>query len=165
MKLGKQSCEELYRQHAPAASRRAQRLLGSVADADEVVHDVFLRLFERPELFQGKSLASTYLYSAVTNECLNRLRNQRTRARLIAERHHLASANDPGTSAESALAVRDLLAQLPETLAVVAVFYYLDELSQREIAELLSCSHRHVGQLLARLEAWLQHQEKAACPI
>src|SRR5262245_16990500 len=103
-------------------------MLGSISDADEVVHDVFLRLFEQKK-FLGHSQISTYLYSAVTRACLNRIRNARTRARLTAERQHLWSASDPGTSAESAVEVHDLLVQLPETLAAVAVYHYLDELS------------------------------------
>jgi RNA polymerase sigma factor (sigma-70 family) len=161
VKLTKELCEELYRKHAPAAFRRAQRMLGSISDADEVVHDVFLRLFEQPDHFLGKSRVTTYLYSAVTHECLNRIRNRRTRARLTEEHRHLISASDPGTSAEAAVTVRDLLTQLPETLAAVAVYYYLDELSQREIADVLGCSHSHVGHLLARLASWLEGQEKA----
>lgn len=165
MKLTRESCEELYRQHAPAAFRRAQRMLGSVADADEVVHDVFLRLFEDPDQFQGKSRVSTYLYSAITHECLNRIRNRRTRVRLLEERRPLWPMHDPGTGAEAALAVRTLLAQLPERLAVLAVYHHLDELSQREIAALLGCSHSHVGQQLAQLARWLDDQEKAACPL
>jgi RNA polymerase sigma factor (sigma-70 family) len=165
VKLTRDLCEELYRQHAPAAFRRAERMLGGVSDADEVVHDVFLRLFEQPDQFLGQSRVSTYLYSAVTHECLNRIRNRRTRARLSEERRHLSSANDPGTSAEAAVAARDLLAQLPEKLAAVAVYYYLDELSQREIASVLGCSHSHVGQLLAELASRLKDQENAACPI
>ena len=80
MKLTRDLCEELYRQHAPAAFRRAQRMLGGVSDADEVVHDVFLRMFEQPDQFLGDSRASTYLYSAVTHECLNRIRKPQRRA-------------------------------------------------------------------------------------
>ena len=47
--LSREQCNELYRKHAPAAFRRAQRLLLDVSDADDVVHDVFLALFERYE--------------------------------------------------------------------------------------------------------------------
>jgi RNA polymerase sigma factor (sigma-70 family) len=165
VKLTNDLCEELYRQHAPAAFRRAERMLGGVSDADDVVHDVFVRLFEQPQQFLGHSRVSTYLYSAVTHECLNRIRNRRTRVRLIEQRRHLWSTSNPGTSAESAIVVRELLAQLPDALAAVAVYYYFDELSQREIAGLIGCSHSHVGHLLAELASWLKDEEKAACLI
>jgi RNA polymerase sigma factor (sigma-70 family) len=77
--------EELYRRHAANAFRRARRLLANDADAHEVMHDVFLSLFERPEQYEGRSTLSTFLFSAVTHACLNRLRNDKTRRRLLEE--------------------------------------------------------------------------------
>lgn len=163
MKLSRERCEDLYRKHAPGAFRRARRILGSVQDADEVVHEVFLRLFERPFEFLGASRISTYLYSAVTRACLNRIRNRRTRERLLRERKLLEPASDPGTQAPTLLAARELLEQLPAQLAALAVYHYVDELSQREIAGILGCSHRHVGQLLERLQDRIKRREEAAC--
>jgi RNA polymerase sigma-70 factor (ECF subfamily) len=49
---------------------------------------------------------------------------------------------------------------LPEPLGHVAVYYYLDELTHEEIAELLGCSRRHVGNLLVRLSAWARADEQ-----
>ena len=105
---------------------------------------------------------SAYLYGAVTHACLNRIRNQRNRARLAAE-HIDPPAADPGTAPEVALLARSTLASMPEPLAQVAIYYYLDELTQREIAEVLGCSHRHVGELLQRLTRWAERQEIRAC--
>lgn len=160
MALAKQVCNELYRKHAPAAFRRAQRLLGNASDSDDVVHDVFLALFERYEQFRGGSSVSTYLYSAVTHACLNRLRNRRTREGLLRSTIEIAP-RDARANAELAVIAQDLLERLPEPLAEVAVYHYLDELSQREIAEVLGCSHTHVAHLLERLTRRLEQQERA----
>jgi RNA polymerase sigma factor (sigma-70 family) len=75
---------ELYRVHAPHVLRRARAMLGCDADAWEVVQDLFLALYARPSAFDGRSTMSTYLFSATTHACLNRIRNRRTRARLLA---------------------------------------------------------------------------------
>ena len=158
----KEACEDLYLKHAPAAFRRALRMLGNAADADDVVHDVFLALFEDYARFRGGSSVSTYLYSAVTHACLNRLRNQRKRRDLVAERF-VEARFDPGQSAEASAMLRDLLARVPEPLCEVLVYHYLDELSQREIASLLGCSHTHVGALLARLAHWSAEEEVSPC--
>lgn len=156
--------DALYRAHAPSAFRRARRVLGSEADAHEVVHDVFLSLLERPEQFAGKSSLTTFLYSAVTHACLNRLRNHGTRARLL--REHAPSARPsarPAAPADDVAALRAVLAALPEPLAQVAVYYYLDELTHADIARVLDCSRRHVGDLLQRLSAWAEAQESRPC--
>jgi len=157
--------EELYRLHAAGAFRRAQRLLGSEADADEVVHDVFLALFERLEPVQAADDISAYLYGAVTHACLNRIRNQRNRQRLRDEHATVQAAHHDGREPEWALTARAVLAQLPDDLACAAVYYYVDELSHREIAEVMGCSRRHIGNLLARLARWTEGQEKRLCEL
>ncbi len=47
--------------------------------------------------------------------------------------------------------MRDLLARMPPELARVAVYHYADEMTHDEIALLLECSRRHVGNLIERL--------------
>jgi len=161
--LGKDECNDLYRKHAPGAFRRAQRMLGNISDADDVVHDVFLALFERYDQYRRASSLSTYVYAAVTHACLNRIRNRKRRAGLTRARQLAGLAHDPGHGPESSAAARALLERLPEPLAEVAVYYHLDELSQREIADILGCSHTHVAELLSRLSRWVAHQESSAC--
>jgi RNA polymerase sigma factor (sigma-70 family) len=157
--------DELYRLHAAAVFRRAQRLLGSESDADEVVHDVFLSLFERADKEPPANMVA-YLYGAVTHACLNRIRNERNRRRLRETHAHVVQASEvAGTASEWSLTARTVLAQLPNELACVAVYYYLDELSHREIAEIMGCSRRSVGNLLERLARWAQVREKSLCEL
>lgn len=156
--------DRLYRTHAPRAFRRAQRMLGVEADAHEVVHDVFLRLFERPPQIRGETSMSTYLYSAVTNGCLNRIRDRGNRERLLREHAAHGAPLAAGTHPELLASLRWALARVPEPLAQVAVYYYMDELTHDDIARILGCSRRHVGHLLERLARWtVEQQETAAC--
>jgi RNA polymerase sigma-70 factor (ECF subfamily) len=150
--------DALYRAHAPAAFRRARQLLGRESEAHEVVHDVFLGLFERPEQFQGKSSMSTFMYSAITHACLTRLRNERNRVRLLHERasfEEAFAASREGLGPEQRAQLASLLGALPEPLGQVAVYHYMDELTQDDIARILGCSRRHVGNLLERITAWV----------
>jgi RNA polymerase sigma factor (sigma-70 family) len=155
--------DALYRTHAPRAFRRAQRLLGTESDAHEVVHDVFLSLFERPEQFGGESSMSTFLYSAVTHACLNRIRNQANRVRLLQQHFADAPPIAPGTYPEQLAALRWALVRLPEPLAQVAVYYYMDELTHDDIARILGCSRRHVGDLLVRVASFFEEGEGEPC--
>ena len=154
--------EAAYRAHGPHVFRRAVRLLGSDADAREVLQEVFVSLLDDPSQFGGLSSLASWLYSATTHRCLNRLRDERTRARLASARaESLPSASSP-THAEDATELRKLLARLPIDLARVAVYYYGDEMTQDEIAAVLACSRRHVGNLLVRLESAIVSDKQAS---
>ena len=152
--------DEIYRRHAAAVFRRARRLMGSDADAQDVVHDVFLSLFERPEQFGARSALTTFLYSATTHACLARIRQVKNRQRLL-ESH--APESRAAEQPEALTDLHDALRKMPELLARVAVYAWFDELSHAEIAALVGCSRRHVANLLERIEAWAREQEELSC--
>jgi RNA polymerase sigma factor (sigma-70 family) len=151
--------EDLYRTHGHSALRRARRLLGNEEEAREVLHEVFASLLDRPGQYQGASALTTWLYGATTHGCLNLLRNQRSRARLLAARSDAEDAIGSPPTAERLVILRDLLARVPEELARVAVYYYADEMTHDEIATVLACSRRHVGDLLERLHERMRLME------
>jgi RNA polymerase sigma factor (sigma-70 family) len=82
---------------------------------------------------------------------LTRVRDRRTRERLLRERAAGATATAAPGSERLAL-VRQWLARLPEPLAEVAVYSYVDGMTQQEIAEQIGGSRRRVGDLLRQLE-------------
>ncbi len=141
-----------YRAHGHHVYRRAVRMLGHPGDAGEILQEVFLSLLDRPEQFAGESSLATWLYSATTHLCLNRIRDGRTRSRLVAERAGSLPCPSLPPPADDVAELRDLLVRLPADLAQVAVYYFGDEMTRDEIAQVLGCSRRHVGHLLERLE-------------
>jgi RNA polymerase sigma-70 factor (ECF subfamily) len=119
-------------------------------------------LVDHPEQFSAKSSLATFLYSATVHACLNRLRNERTRARLIAEHAVALPTPQPAPSVEHEVELRALLVRLPDELAQVAVYQLGDEMTQEEIAETMGCSRRRVRSLLAQLELALAAERAAA---
>jgi RNA polymerase sigma-70 factor (ECF subfamily) len=153
------SLEMLYVTHGPAVLRRARQLLGNEAEAQEVLHDVFTSLLQDPGQFAGLSSAMTFLYRMTTNAALGRLRRSRTHARLLATNY--GGGGEPTSpSPEALVELRAWLLALPDELAKVAVYYYMDELTQEEIARVLGCSRQWVGKLLGQLEARKERSER-----
>ncbi len=150
----------LYRRHAPTVYRRARQILGSGADANEVVQDLFVSLLENPEQFRASSSLTTFLYAATTNACLNRLRNGKNRQRLLFEHTASLATIDASLSAEQRLTLQRALLDMPDDLARAVVYYWMDGLSHEEIARVLSCSRRHVGNLLQRAAVWTSSREQ-----
>lgn len=153
----------MYRRYAPMVYRRARRLLGSDADAHEVVQDVFLAIFQQPDQFAGRSSWTTYLYSAATHACLRRIAQQKNRARLMQTRVGPAPEAAPELCQERLYILHEQLAGLPAHLARVVIYAHVDDLTHQEIADILGCSRRQVGKLLERASEWTRTEEERPC--
>jgi RNA polymerase sigma factor (sigma-70 family) len=158
----KTNIEEIYRQHAPMIFRRARGVLANEAEAHEIVQQIFLDLLEGRNEFSGTSSVTTWLYSVTTHLCLNRLRDGRNRSRLLDQQVAPAGESTSTGGAEERATLHQLLRRLPEELAMVAIHYYLDEMTQDEIAEVMGCSRRHVGNLVVRLQEHVAALERVS---
>ena len=147
--------DELYRAHGHAVLRRARRILRNDEDARDVVQDVFLELYRSPAQFEQRSSIATYLYAAATHACLNRIRDGKNRTRLIAIERRESSSS--GGSETRTLAC-EILAQLSDDDAALAVYLYCDELTHDEVASVLGCSRRHVGDLAKALRKRIEER-------
>jgi RNA polymerase sigma factor (sigma-70 family) len=154
--------ERLYRDYGHAVLRRARQVLANDDEASDILQEIFVALVERPERFEQRSSPLTFLYVVTTNACLARLRDRRNRLRLIDEQVRPWTTDiDPRSPAAAAI-VRGVLAQLPAAEASAAIYYFLDGMTHTEIAEVLDCSRRHVGDLLDRVQSRLVARKEAS---
>ena len=160
--MGSLDIAALYRSYGHSVLRRARQILASDADAMDVLHEIFAGLVSRPGQFRGKSAPSTFLYAATTNACLARLRDHKNRVRLLNEHVRPWTTDVDPRPLDTRVMVRAVLAELPEDEARAAVYYHLDGMSHAEVAELLGCSPRHVGDLLSRTTQRLRDQKEAS---
>jgi len=137
---------ELYQRHGRALLRKAERMLGSRADAQDLVQGLFVDLLQR-----GESPDLPYLYRAITNRCLTYLRDEGNRARLL-ESHDEALRGPTRTRCDDRVIGIDLLGKLIGMLderALEILFYrYSDDMTQEEIAEMVGISRKTVGKKL-----------------
>ena len=112
----------------------------------DLVHTLFVELLETA---QARDLP--YLYRATTNRCLNHLRDQQNRARLLARVDPLLRGPVRTRCDEEVVGI-DLLVKLVDRLdeaaAEVLVFRFFDDLTLEEIAELVGQSRRTVAKRL-----------------
>jgi RNA polymerase sigma factor (sigma-70 family) len=154
--------EALYRSYGHSVLRRARQILASDADASDVLQEIFAGLIAQPGQFDRRSAPSTFLYAVTTHACLARLRDRKNRLRLLDEQVRPWTTELDPRSIDAGVAVRAALAQLPDDEARAAVYYHLDGMNHAEVAELLACSPRHVGNLLGRVAARLRDWKEAS---
>lgn len=132
---------EAYREHAPAVLGLAVRILGSSAHAEDVMQDVFVRLWEQPDRYDpGRGRLRTYLLAMTHSRAVERVRaedSQKRRLATAARQPVAETASDPtqGIVADDAgSAVRKVLAELPTDQRVPIEMAYFGGLSYRDVA-------------------------------
>lgn len=151
--------EQCYDAHKEQVFRVCLRYAGGRVDwAEDAMHDVFVKLWERMGELGDRGDLGGWLYRVATNVCLTRLRKDkglwaRTRHLLFEREESAPAAPDTLFDDKEAagLALR-MLEQLPARERVVLCMKVLDGKDQREIAATLSLSEGYVSKLLAR--AW-----------
>jgi RNA polymerase sigma-70 factor, ECF subfamily len=136
--------EELYRAYSRSVFRRANAIMSDRDAAKDVMQEVFLRAFTARSEFTMAASPLTWLYRITTNICLNRLRDTGRRRDILGQ---FTPANEPvtGPSVDAALTVRALLGHVPEELQEIAIYYFVDQMSQEEISSLLAIPPRTVS--------------------
>jgi RNA polymerase sigma-70 factor (ECF subfamily) len=142
--------QSAYRTYGPALVRKAERVLRSREDAIDIVHTLFADLIPR----WSKDVDLPYLYRAVTNRCLNVIRDRGTRARLL-EREQTAAAPVGRVRLDDQIVGVGLLAALADRLdeahMEVLVARFVDDMTQEEIAAHLDLSRKTIGKRLDRI--------------
>ncbi len=150
---------QLFDRHGPRVYRRALRLLGNPADAEEATQEIFIRAFRSASAFREQSQLTTWLYQITTHYCLNLIRDRSRRAELHTQHVAPRAERAPGTEPvqpDDWVLLRRLLATADERQATAAVYVFLDGMSHEEAAEVLGVSKRTVGNLLERFQAWVR---------
>ena len=131
---------EIYREHVAAVNGLALRVLSNEALAEEVVQDVFVRLWEQPGRFDAdRGRMRAFLLSMTHSRAVERVRLEESlrRRHTAAGREPIEVADDPANVTESrdvGHAVRAALAELPSVQRLPIEMAYFDGMSYRQVA-------------------------------
>ncbi len=161
--------DQVYRAHASLVLRVAYRMTGRMADAEDVLQTVFLRMATRPP--QHLDRVEAYLRRAAVNAALDLLRSrqQLKRVALDGEGNDAAAAEiaraaaTPSSEEAEGLrqALRLALGRIRPRSAEMFVLRYVEGLDNREIARLLNTSAMVVAVMLHRVRGQLQRELRA----
>jgi RNA polymerase sigma-70 factor (ECF subfamily) len=141
--MSAEELESLFRLYKRHVHRRAHAILGDDDAAKDVMQEVFTRALSARAEFSNAATSMGWLYRVTTNLCLSGLRNSHRRGRILDRAPRAAAATEPPV--DTILTVRALLRDVPEWLQEIAVYYFVDEMSQDEIAALTGIPRRTVA--------------------
>jgi RNA polymerase sigma-70 factor (ECF subfamily) len=150
---------EAYRRHAGAVFGLARRLLRDGALAEEIVQEVFLRLWNHPEKFDHeRGTLRSYLLAQSHGRSVDLLRSETSRR--AREEHDVRRAAEAGYDVErevldltAAERVKEALARLPDAERQAITLAYFGGHTYREVATMLD---QPEGTVKSRIRSGLQ---------
>jgi RNA polymerase sigma factor (sigma-70 family) len=133
---------ELYDRFAPVLLPLARRILNSAADAEEVLQETFIHVWNQAARYDSaRSSVSTWLVLLTRSRAIDRLRNRKVVERVHAAAHHGQAVSHTSPVAVEAVfiqerreRVRQELAKLPVEQRQVLEMAFYEGLTQTEIA-------------------------------
>ena len=129
----------LYERYGEAAYRTAYRITGSTADAEDVVHDVFVGLRRAARSYEERGALGGWLKTIVVRTALMRVRQGASRERARLDYVSVDWVPEP-TDPVDLLALRAAVRTLPAKLRAVFMLKEVEGYEHSEIAELLGIS-------------------------
>ncbi len=146
-------------------------LLHNSEDAEDVAQDIFIEVFRSIHKFRGQSKLSTWLYRIAVTRSLNFIRDNKKRSWFkpfdevvksklnVLNQPEPGDENNPETSFESRqrrLVLQEAIDALPENQRVAFVLNKYEEMSHKQIAEVMDTSVSAVESLIHRAKRNLQ---------
>jgi RNA polymerase sigma-70 factor (sigma-E family) len=145
---------ELYVRHADAAVRLAYLLTGDTALAEDLVQDAFVRLAGRLVHLRDPGAFDAYLRRTIVNLTNSHFRRRRVERAYLRRAGgelgvHAAASGTEGTVEERDEVWTALRRVSPRQRAALVLRFY-EDLSERQVAEVLGCRPGTVKSLVSR---------------
>ena len=173
--------EGAYEAYAGGILNLAWRMTGNEDTARDLTQDIFVKVYEKFETFEGRSTLYTWIYRIAVNHIYNHIKKERRRRwvdlldKTIREALSdsdadpaISAAPEPAAdrrleSAERADVVWRAVTSLPPEYRVPIILFHYEEMSYKEIAEAMDLSmsaveariHRARKKLIKLLEPWI----------
>lgn len=161
--------EKLFRQFHPSLCRYAFTIVKDIDGAEEIVQDVFVRIWEKRDQIEFTVSAKSYLYRAVHNACLNAVSKNKKEVRMdevpLKIVHQSAAPSADFQTRELEAEIAKALDQLPEQCRKVFELSRYGNLKYREIAEMQGISVKTVENQMGKALRILREQLAAYLPI
>jgi RNA polymerase sigma-70 factor (ECF subfamily) len=152
----KSQVESFFREHYVRLFFYAQKMVGSKTTAEDVIQDVFLRMWRQQQSFDNSFHTRSYVYTAIRNTCISYLRHEKVE-REYAEQMP-GNTNEIEVEGGLELMIRSevvgqifqAIEDLPEGCRTVVKLAYFESLKNEEIAGMLGISINTVKTQKAR---------------
>jgi RNA polymerase sigma-70 factor (ECF subfamily) len=147
--------DQIYLDNFPALHRYAYTIINDRELAEEMVHQVFLKILERKEPIKVHTSMKAYLFRSVNNECLNHIKHEKVKQNY--QTYATSNMANQVENPSSTLAYKELekhltkaINGLPEQCRTIFQLSRFEELRYGEIANQLGISIKTVESQISK---------------
>lgn len=166
----------LYSELGVKVYNTALSYIQNESEAEEITQDVFVEVFNSAHQFRNQSSVSTWIYQITVRKSLDAIK-YKTRAKRFGDVTSIFGFKEseidipdfehPGVIYEDKEEAKQLFAiiyRLPEKQKTAFILSYIEELPQKEVAEIMGLKLKAVESLLQRAKAGLKEKLKNKYP-
>jgi RNA polymerase sigma-70 factor, ECF subfamily len=138
---------QIVEQHQGFAYTVSYRMVGNEEDAEDIVQEAFIRLWNNLHKYKPEVKLSTWLYKIITNLCLDflksaRAKQQKNRVEVRSElnMNSISGADDLVNADELHTIIQEAASVLTPAQKAVFILRDLEQLTVEEVSEILSMS-------------------------
>ena len=140
----KKACYELYKLYAKAMLNISFRIVGNIAEAEDVLQEAFLDAFNKVKDFRQDTTFGLWLKQIVINRSINVLRKRRLElVELDGEQFENIADEELEDEEETqyqAARVKEAIKELPDGYRLVLTLYLIEGYDHEEISQILNIS-------------------------
>lgn len=168
-----QAFVSLVRRYKTQVYSVSYSILGNREDADEISQDVFIKVYDSIDKFNGKSSFMTWVYRITVNKCRDALRTRKRKKEISMENdisgqeglklkdvleNEQKSADEMIRDKELQAAVQKVINALPDKYRIVVTLKEIEHLSYAEIADVMKVAVHNVKVMLFRARGKLKER-------
>lgn len=172
----KAAFKKLFEEYYPKLYWFVNRYVMSEENADDIVKELFIELWQRKDRFVIQSSLNAYLYASARNRAFNYLRSKQSREKYLTirsiEDEELTIIKSPTKNPSEVLEIKELIEAvqkaielLPGRTKLVFTLHRDDGLSYSEIAQVMEISVKTVENQMARAFRILRNKLSYLLPM
>ena len=146
--------KDLYSKYSQKVHRLCLGYTGDTMQADDLLQEVFIKVWENLGKFRGESQLSTWIYRIAVNTCLLHLRSNKKQTKVDFEKSTSTISEEINEKENQIQLLYKCISELNETDRLI-ITLLLEEVSYTEIAEVTSISEGNLRVKIHRIKQQL----------
>ena len=149
-----QHFKELYQRYGPKVQRLCLGYTGNQMEAEDLLQEVFVKVWQNLHSFRGDSQVSTWIYRIAVNTCLYQIRATKNKKSVDLDKAPVLVQSEPATKEQQVQLLHKAISELKESDRLI-ITLLLEEVSYLEIAQITEITEVNLRVKIHRIKQQL----------